>query len=106
MSFQTFRMLLLAAFALAVLLPMPACWRLCRRAGLPGWASLVMLIPIVNVAAVYRFAFAMDGRRSPPIRSLPGDPADASHSAPTPPRNRRHASGAGGRRPNVAGARR
>ena len=106
MSFQTFQMIFLAALALAVLLPMPACWRLCRRAELPGWASLLVLIPIVNVAAVYWFAFAMGAWERSPQPFIPGEFADAANSAPTHPRNRRHAAGAGGRHRTVVDARR
>jgi hypothetical protein len=33
-------------------------WRICSKAGFPGWLSLLMLIPLVNIAFLYFLAFA------------------------------------------------
>jgi len=33
--------------------PLPGCWRICQRAGWPGWMSLLIVIPVVNAIAVF-----------------------------------------------------
>lgn len=33
-------------------------WRICKKAGYPGLLSLLVLIPLVNLAFVYFLAFA------------------------------------------------
>lgn len=33
-------------------------WRICQRAGYPGWLGLLILIPMVNLALLYFIAFA------------------------------------------------
>ena len=41
-------------YALLIVIPF---WRISIKAGHPGWYSLVALIPILNVVALYLFAF-------------------------------------------------
>ncbi len=41
--------------ALIVIVPF---WRICRKAGFPGWLSVLILIPLVNIAFLYFLAFA------------------------------------------------
>lgn len=43
------------AFLLLVLFPI---WRICAKAGFPGWYSLAVLIPILNLLFLYYLAFA------------------------------------------------
>ncbi|WP_461516101.1 hypothetical protein [Porticoccus sp.] len=33
-------------------------WRICLRTGLPGWLSILMLVPFVNLGLLYFIAFA------------------------------------------------
>lgn len=33
-------------------------WRICQRAGYPGWISLLVLVPLVNLGLLYFLAFA------------------------------------------------
>ncbi|MFU8817286.1 MAG: hypothetical protein ACNA7W_18205 [Pseudomonadales bacterium] len=47
-------------------------WRICGKAGYSGWLSLLILIPIANLALLYFLAFSSwpgqrgdGGRRSP-----------------------------------------
>ena len=35
-----------------------ACWKIVRKAGYPGVASLLILIPVLNLVAVFFLAFA------------------------------------------------
>lgn len=41
--------------AIVVVIPV---WRICQRAGYPGWLGVLMLIPMVNLALLYFIAFA------------------------------------------------
>jgi hypothetical protein len=41
--------------AIVVVIPV---WRICQRAGYPGWLGFLMLIPMVNLALLYFIAFA------------------------------------------------
>ena len=41
--------------AVAVVVPV---WRICQRAGYPGWMGVLILIPMVNLALLYFLAFA------------------------------------------------
>jgi hypothetical protein len=41
--------------AIAVVIPV---WRICQRAGYPGWLGILILIPMVNLALLYFIAFA------------------------------------------------
>lgn len=45
-------MLVLALF---LLVPF---WRICQRAGFSGWLSLLILVPMLNIALLYYLAFA------------------------------------------------
>lgn len=42
---------------LAVIIVVPF-WRISQRVGYSGWLSLLMLVPLVNLAYVYFLAFA------------------------------------------------
>ncbi|KMQ76216.1 hypothetical protein Msub_12426 [Marinobacter subterrani] len=42
---------------IAIILVIPA-WRICQRAGFPGWMGLLILIPLVNLVLLYFIAFA------------------------------------------------
>lgn len=33
-------------------------WRICRRAGYPGWLGILILIPLANLILLYFIAFA------------------------------------------------
>jgi hypothetical protein len=55
-SFHTFQLGLLFLLTIAVLAPLPGCWRICQRTGRPGWMSLVIVIPVVNAIAVFLLA--------------------------------------------------
>lgn len=33
-------------------------WRICQRAGYPGWMGILILIPVVNLLFLYFLAFA------------------------------------------------
>ena len=41
--------------AIVVVIPV---WRICQRAGYPGWLGFLMLIPMVNLVLLYFIAFA------------------------------------------------
>ncbi|KAB7623687.1 hypothetical protein [Alkalilimnicola sp. S0819] len=41
--------------ALVVVIPV---WRICQRAGFPGWLGLLSLIPMINLGLLYFLAFA------------------------------------------------
>lgn len=43
-----------AAIGLLVILPF---WRIFGKAGYPGWFSVVMLVPLLNIAALFALAF-------------------------------------------------
>lgn len=55
MSSESFQMLMLIA---VVALYIPACFVIARKAGYPGWYSLLMLVPVLNLVLIYYFAFA------------------------------------------------
>jgi hypothetical protein len=57
-SFHIFQMGLLVLLVCAVMAPLPGCWRICRRAGWPGWASLLIVVPVVNAVAVFWVAYS------------------------------------------------
>ena len=42
---------------IAVVVVIPA-WRICQRAGYPGFMGLLILIPLLNLALLYFLAFA------------------------------------------------
>ncbi len=43
--------------AMAVLIVVPM-WRICQRAGFPGWFGAFVLIPMLNLVLLYFLAFA------------------------------------------------
>ena len=47
----------LAVLAAVLVLVLWLCARILRRAGIPGWLSLLVLIPGWNLVAVWAFAF-------------------------------------------------
>jgi hypothetical protein len=57
-SFHIFQMGLLVILVCAVMAPLPGCWRICQRAGWPGWMSLLIVIPAVNAVAVFWLAYS------------------------------------------------
>jgi len=42
---------------LALILIVPPVWRILNRVGFSGWWSLVAVIPLVNLVALWMFAF-------------------------------------------------
>ncbi|UEM07057.1 hypothetical protein JL101_029075 (plasmid) [Skermanella rosea] len=62
LSFEIFQAILLVTLSLLVAVPLAACWKLCRRTGRPGWLSLLILVPVLNVAAVYWFVLSRPAR--------------------------------------------
>jgi len=57
-NFPILALALLALSALPVLLSIVAVVRIVQRAGFSGWWTLVILVPVVNMAALWYFAFA------------------------------------------------
>ncbi|MDQ7007092.1 MAG: hypothetical protein Q9Q40_07655 [Acidobacteriota bacterium] len=55
---------LLALLGWSLLLVWPA-WKLCTRLGFPGWFGLAILVPLLNVIALYYVAFSA-WRSEPP----------------------------------------
>ena len=55
MSSESFQMLMVVLIAA---LYIPACYVIARKAGYPGWYSLLMIIPVLNLVLIYCFAFA------------------------------------------------
>lgn len=41
--------------AIAIVVPL---WRICTRAGYPGWLGLLILLPVANLLLLYFLAFA------------------------------------------------
>jgi hypothetical protein len=75
MSFVQFQVALAVVMAIPIGVGIIGCWRLCRRLGLPGWSSLIVLVPVVNLAAVYWVAFF---RRRPGVTCARGYVATGS----------------------------
>jgi len=63
LSFPAFQILLAAVLVLAIAVPTALGWRFLSRRGRHGWKALLLVIPGVNLAAVYAMAF---GRRVAP----------------------------------------
>ncbi|QDU08235.1 hypothetical protein [Gimesia aquarii] len=42
-------------------------WMICSKAGFPGWISLAVLIPVLNIVLLFFLAFA----KWPALRHLP-----------------------------------
>lgn len=55
MSSESFQMLMVV---LVAALYIPACFLIARKAGYPGWYSLLMIVPVLNLVLIYCFAFA------------------------------------------------
>jgi hypothetical protein len=55
---------LLVILACAIMAPLPGCWRICQRAGFPGWMSLLIVIPVVNAVAVFLLVRSRSGQFS------------------------------------------
>jgi hypothetical protein len=53
--FQPLHLLLIAVLGFVVLLPY---WQIFKKAGFSPWLSLLMVIPLVNLCALYYLAFA------------------------------------------------
>jgi hypothetical protein len=53
--FQPIHLLLIAVIGFVVFLPY---WQIFKKAGFSPWLSLVMVIPLVNLCALYYLAFA------------------------------------------------
>jgi len=53
--FQPIHLLLIAVLGFVVFLPY---WQIFKKAGFSPWLSLLMLIPLVNLCALYYLAFA------------------------------------------------
>lgn len=70
LSFEAFQAILLVLLSLLIAVPLAACWKLCRRTGRSGWLSLLILIPVLNVVAVYWFVLS---RPSKPSASAEGN---------------------------------
>ena len=66
--FHLFQMILLVVLVCAVMVPLPGCWRICRRAGWPGWMSLLIVIPVVNAVAVFLFVNLSPSRFNAALR--------------------------------------
>ena len=45
----------LLVIAIVVVIPV---WRICQRTGFPGWISILVLIPVLNLVLLYFIAFA------------------------------------------------
>jgi len=41
--------------ACVVIIPV---WRICQRTGYPGWVSILILVPLVNLGLLYFIAFS------------------------------------------------
>jgi uncharacterized membrane protein YhaH (DUF805 family) len=50
----TTELFLLAFVCVVFIVPL---WRICTKAGFSGWYSLIVLIPIINLIALFVFAF-------------------------------------------------
>ena len=45
-------------FALTVVVTVVPFWMICTKAGFPGWYSLAVLLPVLNVVLLFYLAFA------------------------------------------------
>lgn len=48
----------LAVVGIVVFLTVIPFWMICSKAGFPGWISLAILIPVLNLALLFFLAFA------------------------------------------------
>ncbi len=57
--------LILLLWAAVIILPF---WKISSKAGFPGWLSLLLLVPVVNLIVLYVIAFARwPARRGPDL---------------------------------------
>ena len=54
-SFSIWHLVLLAVLAIVIVVPY---WRITEKAGYPGWLSLLILIPGINLIYVYFLGFS------------------------------------------------
>ena len=66
--FHVFQMGLLVILVCAVMAPLPGCWRICQRAGWPGWMSLLIVLPFVNAVAIFLLAQSRGDQFSAALR--------------------------------------
>ncbi|MEX0724925.1 MAG: hypothetical protein WD065_01565 [Planctomycetaceae bacterium] len=59
-----FELLIVGFILLILVVPF---WMICSKAGFPGWISLAMLLPLLNLALLFFLAFA----DWPALRRLP-----------------------------------
>lgn len=59
---------LLVVFFMVVVTVLPF-WMICSKAGFPGWISLAVLIPVLNLVLLFYLAFA----DWPALRQVSGD---------------------------------
>jgi hypothetical protein len=48
-------LLFIAFFLIVTVLPF---WKICSKAGFPGWISLAVLVPVLNIVLLFFLAFA------------------------------------------------
>jgi hypothetical protein len=77
-SFHVFQMGLLVILVCAIMAPLPGCWRICQRAGWPGWMSLLVVIPVINAVAIFCLARSRRNQFSAALRRS-DDPNLAIH---------------------------
>lgn len=87
LSFEAFQALLLATLSLLIAVPLIACWKLCRRTGRPGWLSLLVLVPVLNVVAIYWYVLSRPAKPD----AYPGGTAGRHAARPEPAVRRRGA---------------
>jgi hypothetical protein len=51
----TSELAILAIYGLILVVPL---WRICVKAGFPGWYSLIVYVPLLNLIALWILAFA------------------------------------------------
>ncbi|UEM24834.1 hypothetical protein JL100_034405 (plasmid) [Skermanella mucosa] len=89
LSFEAFQVILLVVLSGLIAVPLTACWKLCRRTGRSGWFSLLLLVPVLNVVAVYWFVLSRPRKPSTCSKEAAG-----SRAALPEPAGRRHRAGA------------
>jgi len=65
-----FEMLIIGSIVVLAVIPF---WMICSKAGFPGWISLAVLFPMLNIALLFFLAFA----EWPALRNVPSqEPTD------------------------------
>jgi hypothetical protein len=54
-SISLWELVVLIIAAVVIVLPM---WRICKKAGYPGWLGVLTVIPLLNLGLLYFLAFA------------------------------------------------